>query len=261
MVPDHTPIARMHPIEAEITKLASNTHETMRVSFANMLMAACSETPLANVDRITEALSHRMGKRFFKGATPFGGPCWPRDNKALAAFLDMIDVSSSMPRHIDIFNEEHGSYILFKILELCEPKDTIGVLGLSYKPETSLIERSYSIDLIQACINERRQITAWDPMALQNTKDKFGLQVNYATSGNDCLDKASVIVITAPLKELSTINWSIAKDKTVIDCWRCLTPSQREQIGRYIPLGQGSAVPSPLWKTPRLRNHLKLLTN
>jgi len=69
MISMHTPIARMHLIEAEITKLASNTHETMRVSFANMLMAACSEIPHANVDRITEALSTEWASDFLKGCS------------------------------------------------------------------------------------------------------------------------------------------------------------------------------------------------
>jgi len=72
------PVARMRPVEAEIAKVASNTHETMRVSFANMLFSVCSEVPGADVDRVTEALAHRMGRRFFKGAVPYGGPCWPR---------------------------------------------------------------------------------------------------------------------------------------------------------------------------------------
>ena len=67
------PVSRMSLPESEITKIASNTHETMRVAFANMLMSICDEVPKCNVDTVTNALAHRMGKRFFKGATPYGG--------------------------------------------------------------------------------------------------------------------------------------------------------------------------------------------
>jgi UDPglucose 6-dehydrogenase len=94
----NAPVARMTTVEAEIAKVASNTHETMRVSFANMLLTVCSEVPGANVDRITDALAHRMGRRFFKGAVPYGGPCWPRDNQAFSAFIDLVGAVSTLPR-------------------------------------------------------------------------------------------------------------------------------------------------------------------
>src|SRR5581483_1469627 len=87
IVDNDAPVTRLTPTEAELTKIASNTHETMRVAFANMLLALCNEVPEANVDRVTEALTYRLGRRFFKGAVPYGGPCWPRDNRALASFM------------------------------------------------------------------------------------------------------------------------------------------------------------------------------
>ena len=130
------PVARMSPTEGEICKLASNTHETMRVSFANMLLAVCSEIPGANVDRITGALTHRMGKRFFRGAVPYGGPCWPRDNEALAVTMEALGVPTRMPRAVDTFNAEHGRYILRKVLELTGPEEVVGVVGFAYMPGT-----------------------------------------------------------------------------------------------------------------------------
>src|SRR6185312_1741161 len=101
MVRNDAPIVHMKPLEAEIAKIASNTHETMRVAFANMLFSLCSEIGNTDVDVVTEALAYRMGRRFFKGAVPYGGPCWPRDNKALAALMDAVGVPSVMPRTID----------------------------------------------------------------------------------------------------------------------------------------------------------------
>ncbi len=261
LIPETTPIARMCPIEAEITKLASNTHETMRVSFANMLLAACSEVPCANVDRVTSALSHRMGKRFFKGAVPYGGPCWPRDNKALSAFLEAIDVPSRMPRNVDIFNEEHGCYILRKVLEQSQPEDKIGILGLAYKTGTYLIERSFAIDLIHWLLAERRSICAWDPMAMSEVSQLMGDKVTLTVNGNHCLQEASIIVIATPLKELETIDWSLAKNKTVIDCWRCLTENQIEQVGHYVPLGQGKELDQDTFFSIHFKNKLNLLTN
>ncbi len=240
MIPKTTPIMRMSLVGAEITKLASNTHDTMRASFANMLMEVCSETPGANVDHITQAMSHHVGMRFFKGAVPFGGPCWPRDNRALSLFLETIGISSNMSRCVDHFNDEHGKYILRKILEVSPIDSKIGVLGLAYKSGTSFIERSYGIDLVRWLLAEKRSVIVWDPLALDEAKVILDDQVKYAYTGNECVEEASTIIIVNDLKEISEINWSCGGQKTVIDCWRLLGASQQKLIGRYIPLGFGA---------------------
>jgi UDPglucose 6-dehydrogenase len=233
------PVARMTPVEAEITKIASNTHETMRVSFANMLLSVCSEVPGANVDRITEALAHRMGRRFFKGAVPYGGPCWPRDNKAFSLFLEAVRTPSTLPRAVDTFNDEHGRYVLRKILALTGPNDRVGLIGLAYKPGTPVIDRSFSIDLAEALLREGREVVAWDPLAIDETRCVLGDRISYASSGNDCLAAAELSVIVNPLAELKTIDWRNAATKTVVDCWRTLPDDAVKCVGTYVPLGVG----------------------
>lgn len=261
LIPKTTPVARMRLIEAEITKLASNTHETMRVSFANMLLSVCSEIPDANVDRITGALAHRMGHRFFKGAVPYGGPCWPRDNEALSAFMDSIGVSSRMPRNVDLFNAEHGRYVLRKVLEIAEPGVTVGLVGMAYKPGTGVIERAYGVDLASWLLVERRTVIAWDPLALGEVKQAMNGGLLYADSLNECIARSDVAVIVNPLKELANADWSLADDKTVLDCWRVLEPYQTKAIGRYIALGQGPHDNQGFWLDGNIGKRLSLLTN
>lgn len=261
MIPDTTPVARMHPIEAEITKLASNTHETMRVSFANMLLSVCAEIPNANVDRITGALSHRMGHRFFKGAVPYGGPCWPRDNEALSVFMDMIGVSSRMPRNVDLFNAEHGRFILRKVLELAGAGARVGIIGLAYKPGTGMIDRSYGVDLAAWLIAERRKVIAWDPLALPEVRRSMNGALAYASSLRECIASCDVVVIVNPLKELLAADWSPARDKVVLDCWRTLQQPQIQSIGRYIGLGKGPLDNQAIWLDGNLGRRLDLLSN
>jgi UDPglucose 6-dehydrogenase len=240
-VRNSAPIARMSPTEAEITKIASNTHETMRVSFANMLFSLCTEIPGANVDRITGALSHRMGKRFFKGAIPYGGPCWPRDNVALAIFMDAVGVPSTMPRTVDLFNAEHGKYILRKILEITRRGDIVGILGLSYKPGTPVIERAFGMDLAAWLSAEGRRVLAWDPLAMDDARAALGEKISFAPTGNECLKQSDVAVIVNAMPELGKLEWSLAADRPVVDCWRCLTPEQVASLKDYRPLGWGVA--------------------
>jgi UDPglucose 6-dehydrogenase len=241
MLRNRAPIARMNPTEAEITKIASNTHETMRVSFANMLFSLCTEIPNTNVDCITGALAHRMGKRFFRGAIPYGGPCWPRDNVALAVFMDAVGVPSTMPRTVDLFNCEHGKYILRKILEISRRGETVGLLGLAYKPGTAVIEHAFGVDLAGWLSAEGRSVIAWDPLAVSQAREVLGKNVQYAESGGDCIRQSKVVVIVNADPEFSALDWSLVGDGVVVDCWRCLAAEHIALIRNYRPLGQGLA--------------------
>ncbi|OGW83204.1 MAG: hypothetical protein A2Z83_06300 [Omnitrophica bacterium GWA2_52_8] len=258
---EKTPIARMRPIEAEITKIASNTHETMRVSFANMLFSLCTEIPETNVDRITQALSHRMGKRFFKGAVPYGGPCWPRDNIALAAFMDAVGVPSSMPKTVHQFNLEHGKYVLRKILELTNAGDTIGIAGVAYKPNTPVLDCSFGVDLIGWLLEESRSVVAWDPLAKSLLESLMKNRIRYAATYADLFDKTKTVVLVNPLEDYRNWDWRIVKNHVVIDCWRCLKPQEIEKIKHYHPLGQGPASETKNFLEVLSMERLRMLTD
>lgn len=255
------PIARMSPVEAEITKIASNTHETMRVSFANMLLSVCSEVPGADVDRITEALAHRMGKRFFKGAVPYGGPCWPRDNRALALFMDLIGVPSRMPRTVDLFNDEHGRYVLRKILEIAPAGARVGILGLAYKPGTPICEESFPLKLAEWLTSERRQVIGWDPLAADEVRRTTKGCIELTATAEDCLRQSDVVVIGNPLPEFASLDWTLAARAAVVDCWRCLPREVASTFARYIPLGRTASGSVAEWLEGSKGGHFDLSVN
>ncbi len=261
MVRASSPVARMTPIEAEITKIASNTHETMRVSFANMLLSICSEVPGANVDRITEALAHRMGRRFFKGAVPYGGPCWPRDNQAFSAFMDAVRTPSTLPRAVDTFNDEHGRYVRRKVLAVSKPGETVGIIGLAYKPGTPVIERAFAVDLAGWLIREGRRVVGWDPMAIGEVRQALGDRIEYAATAEECLTRSNVAVVTLPLPELANVDWSAARHVVLVDCWRCLTPEAAAAAAQYVPLGRGPGTDVAAWLEHTAGDYFHLLTS
>ncbi len=242
----HPPIVRMKPIEAEITKIASNTHETMRVSFANMVCALCSEIPGTNVDTITSALSHRMGKRFFKGATPYGGPCWPRDNLALAALMDALALSNTLPKAVDLYNTQYAKYIFHRVLKMTQKGTTVGILGLAYKPGTPNVDGSFGLNVAKQLIAKGRKVIVWDPLAMEETHRILTDKVVYATSGNNCLQEARTIIIAIPMREFGQLNWTLVKNRPVLDCWRCLSKKQIALLKKYQSLGQKNTSKSTL---------------
>lgn len=260
LVRNDAPVTRMTPIEAEITKIASNTHETMRVAFANMLLALCSEVPDADVDRITQALAHRLGRRFFKGAVPYGGPCWPRDNRALAAFMDLVGVPSTLPNAVDRANGEHGLYVLRQVLDAVPRGGSVGLLGLAYKPGTALIDRSFGIDLAGWLTEEGRRVVGWDPQANAEAARALGARIRIAATAEECL-ACDVAVIALPLAELAGIDWTRGAETRVLDCWRVLDPAQQAMLGGYLPLGRRRTMASRLVTTPGYRERFAHLTN
>jgi UDPglucose 6-dehydrogenase len=260
LVVNEAPVIRVTPTEAEITKMASNTHDAMRVAFANMLLALCNEVPEADVDEVTHALTYRLGRRFLKGAVPYGGPCWPRDNRAMAAYMDLIGVPSTLPNAIDRANTDHSHYVLSQVLNVVPPGRRVGVLGLAYKPGTPMIDRSFGIDLAGWLAAEGRQVVGWDPMANEAAASFFGGRITIASSPQECL-RCDAVVVALPLSELTVLDWSQTADTTIIDCWRTLDIRQRSFARNYFPLGIRDGRKSDLLEGTECADRFAHLTN
>ncbi len=240
MVPMRTPIVRLTTAEAEIAKLASNAHESMRVSFVNMLLAACQQVPNADVDAITEALTFRHGQRLFRGAVPYGGPCWPRDNFALSAFLSSVGAPSQLPAAVHLANDEHAEFLLRTIRSsLSEGAQTVTVAGLAYKPGTDVLDESFGLWLANRLADDDALIVrGWDPLAAGAAARVAAPGVAVFSDFGAALDGTDVLIITLPLKELLAFDWAQAPDGiAVIDCWRVLRPIPHVLRSRYRGLG------------------------
>lgn len=236
LVPPETPILVMSPLEVEITKLASNVQDTMRVAFANSLLAVCEELPEANVDNITHALGLRIRKKFMTAASPFGGPCWPRDNLAFSVFMEELNVPSHIPLAIDLANSAHGDYLTRKIVSLADHAQSISILGLAYKAGTSMVDESFSLSLLESLLKLKKKVICWDPMQKgQNLPPELASTVsNNVTSALE----ADLIILALPLAELKTMDWKHSSKSTVVDIWGVLSEKDRKSIAKYVPLGR-----------------------
>jgi UDPglucose 6-dehydrogenase len=144
-----------------------------------------------------------------------------------------------MPRTVDLFNLEHGKYILRKILEITRRGEAVGILGLSYKPGTPVIERAFGIDLAAWLTAEGRRVIGWDPFAIPEARAVLGDTVTFAESADDCLRLTTTVVIVNAMPELNLMDWTVARDHAVVDCWRCLNSAQIALLEDYRPLGCG----------------------
>ena len=240
-------ISHMNFINAEITKLAINTFITAKISFANMLLNLCDKVDGANVDVIcgTLGLDSRIGGKYLNGATSYGGPCFPRDNVALQRFAKTINANVDLAIAAHDFNSNHTKYI-FDLTKsfLSNKKDSVGILGLTYKPDTNVVEESVGCLLAKKLIQDGVSVRVYDPCGMSNAKQILGDSVVYDSSALDCIKNSQVILLTTPWKEFAEIktNQWLSTNLIVIDCWRILKHLQGVKGINYIPLGLGKIV-------------------
>jgi UDPglucose 6-dehydrogenase len=239
---DNTPdIARMSIVSAEITKISLNSYITMKISFANTIANICNEIPGADVDSVTRALGadKRISPYYIKGGLSYGGPCFPRDNRAFAAFAGDYGVNAYLAKATDVTNKKHIDRLTDLIIENLPQNSSVGILGIAYKPDTSVIEESASILLIKKLLKKKANIIAYDPLAIDNTKNIFKDRIQYASSVVDCIAASSICVIMGQHKEFKPIDNDLIGNRkiTIIDCWRLLRDKDLGNKTRYIPYG------------------------
>lgn len=242
---ENTPhITRMSIISAEIAKIGLNSYVTMKISFANTLANICEKVAGADIDDITGALGadKRIGPYYLKGGPSYGGPCFPRDNRAFAAFAQVYGTKAMLATATDAVNRALTKHLAQRVIQSASlsNKGTVAVLGLSYKPNTPVIEESSGIKLIDELLNNNMQVVAYDPLAMENARTYFGDKIVYSSSVKDCFKRANVCVITTQADEFKSIDESyvVYNPTTIIDCWRMLHPSALGNKVQYVPLGK-----------------------
>lgn len=236
-------IARMSIISAEIAKISLNSYITTKISFANTLANICERIPGANVDHITKALGadKRVSPYYLKGGISFGGPCFPRDNRAFTAFAQKYGYDALLAKTTDQVNKIQIEHLSNCVLgQVSQKQGPVAVLGLAYKPNTPVIEESPGIKIIEDILQkENVDIIVYDPLAVDNARLHFGDRIKYASSVKECFEHSSVCIITTPLNEFKSIDDSyiVHNPMTIIDCWRILDPLKFSRGVRYVPVG------------------------
>jgi UDPglucose 6-dehydrogenase len=233
-------VAHMNFVNAELSKLAVNTFVTTKITYANMLAHICERVPGGNVDVVTEAIGHdtRIGVKYLKGAIGYGGPCFPRDNLAMGALARGLGVEAALAETTDSQNRSEVLRLAELVKSHARPGWKVGILGLSYKPDTEVIEQSQGVLLAQRLLEEELDVLVYDPMAMDAARVVLGDQPRYCGSAEDCAREADIVVITVPWKEFSGIPESVfsGRQAVLIDAWLVAPPAWRSKT-LYIPVG------------------------
>ncbi len=225
---NHPYIARMSIGNAELAKISLNAYVTMKISFANTLAELCERIPGGDVDIVTSAIGadSRIGIKYLKGAVSYGGPCFPRDNKAFLALAQKLGCRARLSQATDAVNEDQAARIVkMAKQEIGQIKDAnIAILGVTYKPGTDVIEVSASVDIARALSEQGAKVVVYDPAGTENARNLLDESVAYANSIDECLGGADLCVMATPWPEFRKLKpedfANRMKKPALLDCWR-----------------------------------------
>lgn len=244
------PLKLMSIDNAELTKLAVNTFLTMKISFANTLAALCDRLPGGDVDAVTDALGSdsRIGPRLTTGGLGYGGPCLPRDNAALALLAEAIGVPSMLPRATDAVDQQLSVDLVANLLGRLEPGRSAVVLGLAYKPSTSVVDASPGLRLATALAHAGILVHGYDPRA--GTATRSALAAGSPAGAIDIVDDPAELPQTPDLVVLAIPDDSLAdlalrlRPALLADPWRLLARERWPQGTEVVQYGRPSAAHS-----------------
>ncbi len=239
------PNSRMNFANAELAKIAVNSYVTTKITFANTLAGICQHLPGADVDRVTGALGldSRIGRKYLTGGVGYGGPCFPRDNRALASVARSVGASAELAESVDHVNRRQVDRLANLVKQNTEPNDTVAVLGLAYKPHSDVVEQSQGLQLAESLASNGIDLIAYDPAAMQNAQRVSQNGVRFADSLRACIDTADAAVVMTPWPEFTRLTGTefcgSGRLRVVIDPWRALDAKQLSDRVRYVAGGVG----------------------
>jgi UDPglucose 6-dehydrogenase len=238
-------VCRMNFVNAEICKIAVNTFVTTKISYANMLAELCERLEGADVDAISGALGadSRIGRKYLKGGVAYGGPCFPRDNKAFAALARSLGVRSDLAEATDRINDHQVQRLLGAVQATTPRGACVAVLGMAYKPDTPVAEQSQGVALARLLAEEGYRVVIADPLALEHARSLIDRPVEAAESFGDAVAAADAVVVTTPwpgIREVPPEQFARPAGRLpVIDPWGLLVGTRIADVARVLALGRG----------------------
>lgn len=212
------PVHRMGMWNAEVTKIALNTFLTTKISLANTYADICQRIPGGDVDKLVKFLGSdsRIGPKYLKSGLGFGGPCFPRDNRAFMSLARTVQTQARIAESTDRVNARHLDEIIGIVCGIPDCQK-ISVLGFAYKNGTSVTTESKALELAEKLHDIGRYVVCYDPIAKSQT-------VEQAWSIGAVIVDSDLVILGTEWPEFKEITPRLLKrlmrTPRVLDCWR-----------------------------------------
>jgi len=194
-----TPMVVTDLESAELIKYAANAFLATKISFINEMSALC-EAVNADVHAVARGigLDGRIGSKFLHPGPGYGGPCLPKDTRALVRIAQENNVTSRIVEAVMEVNEAQKARMINKIrgaLGGSESGRTLAVLGLSFKPETNDMRDAPALSILPKLIENGARMHAHDPQAMSEARAMLPESVLYFDDIYAALTGADAVVL------------------------------------------------------------------
>jgi UDPglucose 6-dehydrogenase len=234
---------------AEMVKYASNAFLSVKISFANAI-AQLSEKAGANGVDVLEAigLDKRIGTAFLNPGAGYGGSCFPKDVKALIAIAQDHGYDFRLLKEVEEVNQEAIRGIARKARKFLNGDvngKTIGVLGLSFKPDTDDMRDAPSLTIIRELLADGAHIKSFDPIALENGKKLLANEENitFVTDAYETAKDADLLIVVTEWNEFKQLDLKkikeLMKSPNIVDGRNIYEPEKAKALGfNYVGVGR-----------------------
>lgn len=242
------PVYKTDIRSAEMIKYASNAFLATKISFVNEIANICEKVG-ANIEDVAQGmgLDKRIGSMFLKAGIGYGGSCFPKDTKALTKIASNVDLDFTLLKAVvEVNNKQQHKLVKSAQRKLGSLRDKkIVVLGLAFKPNTDDMREAASVVIIKELLGEGAQVTAYDPVAIENAKKLLPETVKFTDNVQEALvnkDLAFIVTEWQEVKELDLTSFSkLMKQPIVFDGRNCfdLQEVEKHEI-EYYSIGRNS---------------------
>jgi UDPglucose 6-dehydrogenase len=243
------PFLVMSPESAEMTKYVANALLSTKISFINEIANLC-ERMEADINDVRRGIGHdaRIGFQFLFPGVGYGGSCFPKDVRALAAMAREKGIEPRILDAVDAVNTKQKLILLPKIEQHFGGElrgRTLAIWGLSFKPRTDDIREAPALVLIDRLLERGAKLQVHDPEATPHVQARYGDRLAYASLPNMALAGADALVIMTEWKEFVQPDFQemkrLMRAPVIFDGRNVYQPSQMKKAGFvYHSIGRAS---------------------
>ena len=242
-----TPVHYTDLETAELIKYASNAFLAVKISYINQIADLCEKVG-ADVHEVAKGmgLDKRIGAKFLHPGPGFGGSCFPKDTLALLKTTQQFGSRISIVEEVIRYNQERKTTMADRIISQFKQGVSgkkVGILGLSFKPETDDMRDSPALDIIQSLLSKGANIEVYDPVAMSEAQFLLGDTVIFCKDPETCIKGADVCVIVTEWNEFRAISglkfFELMAGNVVVDLRNVYSPGEMRSAGlNYVSIGR-----------------------
>jgi UDPglucose 6-dehydrogenase len=222
---------------AEMVKYASNAFLATRISFINEISRICERVD-ADAKLVAEGmgLDRRIGSHFLDAGIGYGGSCFPKDVKALAAIAEKYEYHPELLHAVMDINRDQRTLVVEKLRECLGSLrgQIVGMLGLAFKPNTDDMREAPSIEIAQALRKKGALVRAYDPAANEKARAIMP-EIEYRRNAQAVAKGADAVVVVTEWNEFKQLDLQRLKRSmrrpVVIDGRNIYDPAEMRRLG------------------------------